>query len=218
VFVLDKNLPLGVQLHNPTSIRPGDPWDGLDDPPFVEVSTGKFCHYKDNVFGFRAACKNLKTWFNELGLDTITKIIHRQAPSTENNTAAYIQRVCSITGWGADDILKPRTYEHAWKLIYAMTTVECGSFEKYFKKWELDEGLRRAGFEDVPTTPLHKNVSAVGSLVSTAGTAAVAAHQFYQSNEPLLSSFSSKYVPLLFIGGAALCIFVNELVKNSRQV
>lgn len=208
---MSNSIPLGVEQHNPLCIRaiPIYPWEGLADPP---ASNG-FCNFISNVFGFRAGAIDLITWFDKLQLDTVSKIINRQAPSSENNTSAYIQRVCSITGFGPDEVIKPKTYQHAYKLLYAMTTVEQGSFELYFKKWELDDGLRRAGIEDVPQTPLHKNISAVGGTLASVGTASKAVVDAYHDNQSL---FQMANFPALLICLVAGAIVINEIVNYKR--
>src|SRR4051812_9786710 len=83
--------PRGVRQNNPLNIRPGSPWQGLDEPSEI----GGFCNFKAPVWGFRAAFKNLMTYVDSYGISTIQGVIERWAPPTDNNdTAAYIAAVC----------------------------------------------------------------------------------------------------------------------------
>ena len=167
-------LPLGVKLNNPLNIRPlpaGRMWDGQIDNHNTGT-IGSFCNFKTPVHGFRAATKNLQAYVKD-GKTTPRTIINTWAPPSDNNpTSAYIANVCNIAGFTADYQLNLATYDDAYSLIYAMTCQEQGSFDKYFKPWQLNEGLRLAGVGDVPVSGVHKTIAQVGGAVATAATVA----------------------------------------------
>lgn len=212
---MDKKLPLGVRNNNPLNIRPGNPFEGLADPP----TNGGFSVFIHNKWGFRAAAKILITYFDKYGLNTVRGIVSRWAPEADNNNVdAYVHSVCLTTGWDADEVIQPKSYNDAWKLLRAMTIVEQGDFEQYFKKWELDDGLRRAGIVDVPATPLRKNVSAVATGVTTVVVAAQPVVDAYQQNKSIFDMLSARSTTVAFI---TLCLGVlvvgYEILRKNRD-
>lgn len=56
-----------------------------------------FIKFLSMSYGVRAAIILLKNYFEKYHLDTIEKIISRYAPSSENDTQAYISYVSSMT-------------------------------------------------------------------------------------------------------------------------
>lgn len=198
--------PIGVTNNNPLNLRP-------TQPPFegtlrtVHTSAGDFTVFQSAAFGFRAACRNLISYYDRLGIKTVRGVIERWAPSAENDTAAYVAAVCNRTGFQADQPLELKSYEVAYNLLHAMTIQEQGSFDAYFKQWQLDEGLRRAGIADVPPTPLHKRITAIGGTVAAAATAAPQIQSAVAQYAPDVASSPSVTLKALwhvaaFIGGA----------------
>lgn len=117
-----KNVPRGVRNFNPGNIRRVDGlvWKGQeqtqDDPDFVQFVTPEY--------GIRAICRIMRSYKRE-GLNTIRKAIDRWAPNSENNTAAYIQEVCSSCQLGPDD---PVDFDQIMpQLIKAIIIQENGS-------------------------------------------------------------------------------------------
>lgn len=86
-----KTIPRGFRNNNPCNIRKGGNWQGLDTPP----DDGEFCRFTSLAYGFRAALKLLRTYYNKYGLRTVDSIIRRWAPESENNTAYYIRIVAT---------------------------------------------------------------------------------------------------------------------------
>ncbi|MDR0967520.1 MAG: hypothetical protein LBL75_01665 [Rickettsiales bacterium] len=85
-----KKTPRGIRNNNPGNIRyNGIAWQGLANPP----SDGEFCIFREAHFGIRALAKLLRNYNKYYGLRTISGIIRRYAPDTENNTDAYIASV-----------------------------------------------------------------------------------------------------------------------------
>ena len=64
---------------------------------------------------------------HEHELDTITSIINRWAPSTENNTSAYIMDVCDRTGFDADAHLNLADEDDLLAVVHAICDHEQGS-------------------------------------------------------------------------------------------
>lgn len=112
-------VPRGIRNNNPLNIRIGNKWKGLKVPN----TDGSFDQFISVYWGYRAAFVILRNYIRKYKYNTVKKIISRFAPSTENNTAAYIKTVCAKTGYKPDQVLSP-TYDDLSKLVYAMAWVE----------------------------------------------------------------------------------------------
>lgn len=99
--------PRGIRNNNPGNLdyHDGATWRGLANPPYElreDGSRGRFCAFKTPFFGLRALCKVLLTYQSKHGLRTIRQMIERWAPTTENDTDAYVKRVAKHIGLPAD--------------------------------------------------------------------------------------------------------------------
>jgi hypothetical protein len=95
----DLSVPRGVRNNNPGNIRKGTaPWLGLapDQPD------PNFCSFISPEYGIRAIAKIMQT-YKSRGVATIREAISRWAPTTENDTAAYVAAVCANCSVGADE-------------------------------------------------------------------------------------------------------------------
>jgi len=113
----------GYAINNPGNIRiSATLWIGQvvpgDDADFVTFSS--------LAYGYRAMFTLLKNYINK-GYNTIDKIINRWAPSSENNTLAYINHVVQLTGISADTIIDYSNAENMQKLVAAIAYHENGS-------------------------------------------------------------------------------------------
>jgi len=82
----------GLRNNNPGNIRynPSTLWAGLASPP----SDGAYCVFVTPEYGIRAIALTLQNYVAVDGIpSTVTSIISRWAPPTENNTASYIADV-----------------------------------------------------------------------------------------------------------------------------
>jgi len=86
--------PLGLKNNNPGNLRStAIKWQGETTK---QVGVG-FETFATIELGYRALLKNLETGIVK-GNDTITKLISRYAPPTENNTTSYVNAVAKYTG------------------------------------------------------------------------------------------------------------------------
>lgn len=118
--------PRGIKNNNPLNIRRSKSrWKGLK-----AIQTDKaFCQFEKEVFGWRAAFYLLcYTYYKVWGCCTIRDIISRWAPNNENDTEAYIKRVCELTKIKPSEKLgHPTETADSWlKLGWAMAIVENG--------------------------------------------------------------------------------------------
>lgn len=88
----------GIRNNNPANIRRGASWKGL--VPFLVDSKNhqryydkSFCQFESMLYGIRALFVLLRTYHYRYHLNTISQVIHRFAPLSENNTNAYIANV-----------------------------------------------------------------------------------------------------------------------------
>ena len=140
----------GWRNNNPLNIRRGDRWQGLR----ALQNDKEFCQFVSMSFGYRAAVKVLMSYFRyflQQGIPfTYENIIRRWAPSTENNTEAYIRRVLDIVGEPHAEVKIGNPYTElgrrrlAW-LIVAMTCVECGCNPEDVDYTSINTGFRLAG-------------------------------------------------------------------------
>jgi len=70
--------------------------------------------------------RNLKTYQNKYGLNTIETILNRWAPNNENNTSKYVSFVSQKMGIKSNQKLDLNNNEQLYKLIDAMIIFENG--------------------------------------------------------------------------------------------
>lgn len=84
-------IPRGLRNNNPGNIRTTkDNWQGLRD----KQTDGTFFQFIAPMWGYRALIRTLQNYRRRHGCQTIADFIRRWAPENENNTSAYITRVC----------------------------------------------------------------------------------------------------------------------------
>lgn len=117
-----KTLPRGIRNNNPLNIRIGNVWLGeVDNPTDLE-----FEQFVSMEYGLRAAFVLLRRYIRHYRLDTVQKIISRWAPRNENHTDSYVASVCQQMGIEKDTPIKYEDRETMYKLVEAMSQVECG--------------------------------------------------------------------------------------------
>lgn len=115
--------PRGLRNNNPLNIRRTcDRWRGLSP----EQTDPAFCRFTAPEWGVRAAIVILRNYQKRYHLHTLTEILHRYAPASENHTERYIERVSSRAGISPDTPLDLTDRELVSRLIEAMWHVECG--------------------------------------------------------------------------------------------
>ncbi len=121
-----KDLTIGLRNNNPLNLRPsyanGKPekWQGM-----TNHNVGGFMQFSNTIFGLRAATIDIAGDIKK-GKNTLRKLISEFAPSSENNTAAYIANVSKSTGFAPDEILTPNE-DTLTRIIKAKLVVENGS-------------------------------------------------------------------------------------------
>lgn len=120
----NSKIPRGIRNNNPLNIRIGNTWIGEVKNP-TDNEFEQFVHVS---FGLRAGFILLKRYINRYKLNTIEKIISRWAPSKENNTHTYIDRVTKSMNINPDTPLLYEDQDTMCALVYAMVYVENGQY------------------------------------------------------------------------------------------
>lgn len=121
-MALSNKIPRGIRNNNPLNIRIGNVWLGE-----VQKPTDKsFEQFISMEYGIRAGFIILRRYIRRYGIDTISEIVSRWAPTSENNTAAYVSRVSQLTGIAPDLPLRFEDKPTMVALVDAMIQVECG--------------------------------------------------------------------------------------------
>lgn len=115
-------LPRGIRNNNPLNIRIGNVWLG----EVMNPTDKSFEQFVQMEYGIRAGFVILRRYIRRYGFNTISEIVSRWAPSSENNTAAYVSRVSQLTGIAPDLPLKFEDKPTMVALVDAMIQVECG--------------------------------------------------------------------------------------------
>lgn len=107
-----------IAINNPANIRfsKKNPWLGQYDKPYKG-----FCDFKTMFFGLRALAITLHTYFAKYRLFTVTNIINRYAPPSENNTPAYIAYVVAKCG---SDVVNLQDVDYVYRLLKAICWYE----------------------------------------------------------------------------------------------
>ena len=125
---MDKKIvPRGFRNNNPLNIRKGNNWKGEKQPQ----SDQSFEQFESMQYGIRAGfiiLRKYMTGYNGLTqkFNTINTIISRWAPTSENNTKAYIEQVEKLTGIPRHRQLSFTERSFMVALVDAMIRVECG--------------------------------------------------------------------------------------------
>lgn len=160
--------PLGIRNNNPGNIRRSkDKWQGLAP----SQTSQEFFTFKSPIYGIRAIARLLINYQDDHALATITEIIGRWAPATENNTQAYIQSVVKRTGFNANRQLDLHQYDFLKPMVEAIIWQENG--QQPYTSQQIDKALVLAGVEPAQK-PLAKTPTIKGAQV-TAGAGMVAA-------------------------------------------
>ena len=137
----------GIRNNNPGNLEHSktNPWVGQtgDD--------GRFAKFETPEHGIRALGRNLLSYQRQ-GIDTVSDIINRWAPpSDNNNTDAYIQAVCAQLGVTADQQLDASNPDTLKALCAAIIQHENGS--QPYSDQQLATGVSAAiGLSQLPTS------------------------------------------------------------------
>ncbi|MFJ1363509.1 hypothetical protein [Klebsiella aerogenes] len=160
--------PRGVRNNNPGNLEASssNPWVGQTG------SDGRFAKFETPEHGIRALGRNLISYQRQ-GIDTVSEIINRWAPPSDNNdTAAYIKSVCAQLGVKADQPLDASNPDMLQALCAAIIKHENGS--QPYSNEQLSTGVSAAlGLSQLPTSSKRYTGTAWFDALSEADQASV---------------------------------------------
>ncbi|EOI5835190.1 TPA: hypothetical protein L9202_002993 [Klebsiella aerogenes] len=160
--------PRGVRNNNPGNLEASssNPWVGQTG------SDGRFAKFETPEHGIRALGRNLLSYQRQ-GIDTVSDIINRWAPPSDNNdTAAYIKSVCAQLGVKADQPLDASNPDTLQALCAAIIKHENGS--QPYSNEQLSTGVSAAlGLSQLPTSSKRYTGTAWFDALSEADQASV---------------------------------------------
>lgn len=130
-------IPRGIRNNNPLNIRIGNVWLG----EVREPTDPDFEQFINMVYGVRAGFVLLRRYIRHYHRTTIPQVIAAWAPSTENNTEAYITAVCQMSKISRDETLDYYNQDQMFRLIDAMIFHECG---QHISEQHIRDGYRFA--------------------------------------------------------------------------
>lgn len=121
-FAAPAGAPRGIRNNNPGNIEgTSTQWQGQTG------TDGRFATFDTPEAGIRALARNLLTYQERHGLDTVAGIIGRWAPPDENDTGAYVRAVSAALGVQAGDRLNLRDPALLERLTAAIVQHENGA-------------------------------------------------------------------------------------------
>ena len=115
-------VPLGLRQRNPGHVRPLTTGEWRAQ---TGVANG-FSIFDNYGNGIRAMALNLRTYYRKHGLNTLTGIISRYAPSSENDVGAYVRAVAQRSGLSELGALNLEDEDVMVRLVTAMIHHEQG--------------------------------------------------------------------------------------------
>ncbi|MGL1956293.1 MAG: hypothetical protein OCD00_03100 [Colwellia sp.] len=137
VYYMRTRTPFNVRNKNPLNITAPRKkyWKGQTG------LSGRFAVFDTIENGFRAAYRNLLTYKKAHGLDTISGIINRWAPSNENPTQDYINYLANELMIMPDETLQSSDYA---PLILAMSVFEGAKGRNAYNIEQVNQGIALA--------------------------------------------------------------------------
>lgn len=137
--------PRAVRNNNPGNLRIGQPWKGLMPHEHMDVEQAledEFCVFENPMWGFRALASVFLHYARHDHITTLRGAIARFAPSSENNTGAYLNAVVNMTRFGPDAAYPFTTPAAMQELCHAVAFHESGGW--FFKSADLVAGVNAA--------------------------------------------------------------------------
>ncbi len=137
-FMLRSSMPLGIRNNNPLNIRynKANDWEGQSG------ENKGFCVFSSSKYGIRAGAKLIKNYMDS-GLTSVSGIIKKWAPGSENPTNSYIDFVSKYLNVNAlDNNLNKKNIP---SLVKAMIKFENGA--QVYSHASIIEGCELAGIK-----------------------------------------------------------------------
>jgi len=204
----------GIRNNNPGNIRHGEKWQGIaDDQPDLEFVT-----FKNAPYGIRALAKVLITYQEKYELHSVSLILNRYAPPSENDTQAYIDAVCEETGFYPHQNIDLHQDFYLLPLVKAIIRHENGA--QPYTDSQLAKGLLLAGIEP-GEKPLHKTRTIRGAQIASTGVGLTAVSEVVTQVQDQLAPIIPYAQTLKYVFLAAaiigICITVYARLDDRRK-
>lgn len=114
----------GIRNNNPGNIRRGaDQWEGMS----ASQTDGAFVQFDSMAYGIRALAVILRNYQARYNVSTVRQIVNRWAPSSENDTGAYIDAVSMYADVGPADYLNLSDGPTLFLIVRAIIRQEIGA-------------------------------------------------------------------------------------------
>jgi Glycine zipper len=142
--------PRGIRNNNPLNLSyvPGQVGLRTDTP-----SDGRFGVYQTMASGIAADAHQLQK-YGQQGTNTLSSVVNKWAPPSENNVKAYMATVEKLTGFSANQKLNLNDPATLQKLIGAMSQMENGSAKGTLSNSDLTAGVKYALSSNYGSGPL----------------------------------------------------------------
>lgn len=212
----------GIKNNNPGNlvIDPKNKWQGLsdvqDDP--------RFCVFKDAKWGIRALARVLIAYQDKHDLNTVTGIITKFAPPTENDTASYIKAVAAAVGVEPDAEISVHDYATLRPMIEDIIRHENNIHDHAplpYNNATIEAGLILAGVTP-PARVVPNKSMATGTIVASAAAVTTMVSQVSDTMQTITPSLPMVAKVLHMIPpwslGAVLCMGVALLIFERFKV
>jgi hypothetical protein len=121
-FNTEMQAPRGLRNNNPANLKGNDLWLGK-----TGVDDGGFIQFKTPQAGLRAMAINLANQEKKHGINTVSGLISKYAPNSENDTVSYIEKVANDLGVKPNQKIKLTDKKTMIKLMRSMIEHENGN-------------------------------------------------------------------------------------------
>ena len=106
-----------ISATNPGNVRYNPAFSGI-----IGNKNG-FSVFRNDGYGYKAIYSILGTYLNSYGLNTISEIASRYAPTSENNTNLWIQTVSQVSGISPNQTISSMDF---YRIISGIVRIENG--------------------------------------------------------------------------------------------
>lgn len=130
----------GLRNNNPGNLEKGATWQGLAP----DQTDSRFARFTEMRYGVRAAARVFRNYQKLYSLRTITQMVARWAPTSENDTASYVAAVAKRVGVDAAAPLDLMNAETCYRFLRAIFRHECGIAAEAIPESTIREGISLA--------------------------------------------------------------------------
>jgi len=213
--------PRGIRNHNPGNLirHAATRWQGMAAD---QSGDHRFVIFESPELGLRALLKVLINYHELHDIHTVTGVVSRWAPDSENDTAAYITHVANRLGVAPDAAIDLTDHDTVLSVARAIVRHENGPGPlagEWYDEATWHAAARLAGLTP-PPKPIHHSRTLQGAtVVAATGTLAAAADaaQQFSSLIPILDRLANLPGWLLALCAVAAAGYIAWARLDDRQ-